>query len=62
LVPIMMCENIGLSPCAWPSVADGSGGIEGGLGAGGNGGSYWVRWKPNRHNCAPCSFNALGEI
>jgi hypothetical protein len=34
----MMCENIGLSPCAWPSVADGAGAIQLGLGGGGNGG------------------------
>jgi hypothetical protein len=41
LVPIMMGENIGVSPWAWPSAADGAGGIEGGLEGGGNGGRGW---------------------
>ncbi|MFN7882637.1 MAG: hypothetical protein ACK5PF_06445, partial [bacterium] len=34
-----------VSPCAWPSVADGAGGIEGGLEGGGNGGN----WLANPH-------------
>jgi hypothetical protein len=49
----MMCENIGLSPCAWPSVADGAGGIEGGLRGGGNGG---------RGGVAPLNVGAQGNL
>jgi len=48
LVPIMMCENIGLSPCSARPVREGQEPIQLGLGGGGNGG----RWNSTAYSGA----------